>query len=269
MNKNISIIGCGWLGLPLAKELVKTGCIVKGSTTSADKIERLKTAGILPFVVSISEDGIAGDIDGCLKASEILVINIPPGLRKNPKANFVKQMDLLCRKIERSTIKKVLYISSTSVYDEALEIPVITVDTAPNGQSYAAKQLIGAEQIFKTSPAFETTILRFGGLIGGDRNPAKFLSGKKEVKDPEGPVNLIHQEDCIAIIKTIIKHEHWNTDFNAAAPQHPTRETYYTSLCEKQQLPIPQFERATPSKGKIISSEKVQRILDYDFQHKL
>lgn len=269
MNKRISIIGCGWLGLPLATELVKNGHIIKGSTTASSKLELLKKSGIIPFVVSIFEDGIAGAIDDSLKDSEILVINIPPGLRKNPDADFIKQMDLLCGHIERSEVKKVLYVSSTSVYEETLEIPVITEAIAPNNQSTSAKQLIGAEQIFKTNPHFETTIIRFGGLIGGDRNPATYLSSKKEVKNPEGPVNLIHQHDCIAIIKTIIKNGLWNTVFNAVAPQHPSREKYYTVLCKKQNLLPPQFDHTTPTKGKIISSEKVERVLNYDFQHKL
>ncbi|MEO8773764.1 MAG: SDR family NAD(P)-dependent oxidoreductase [Gelidibacter sp.] len=269
MNKRISIVGCGWLGLPLAKELVKNGHIVKGSTTSLGKIELLKNARILPFLVSISEEGITGAIDDCLKDSEILVINIPPGLRKNPEANFVKQMALLCEHIENSDIKKVLYVSSTSVYEEALDMPIITEENLPSGPSYSAKQLIGAEAVFKTNLNFETTILRFGGLIGGDRNPAKYLSGKENATDPDGPVNLIHQEDCIAIIKNIIVNEHWNTDFNAVTPQHPTRESFYTTLCEIQNLPLPHFDHATPSKGKIISSEKVERILNYVFKHEL
>lgn len=269
MNKRISIIGCGWLGFALATELVKKGYLVKGSTTSKEKTEALKKAGILPYVISISEDGIIGDIADCLKNSELLIINIPPGLRKNPKANFIKQMDLLCRPIEFADIKKVLYVSSTSVYEETLDIPIITEETAPNGSSYASKQLIGAEQVFKTNPNFETTILRFGGLIGGERNPAKYLSGKENLPDPDGPVNLIHQEDCIGIIKAILKTEHCHTDFNAAAPQHPSRATYYTSLCEKQHLPLPQFDHSLASKGKIIASEKVERILNYAFQRKL
>ncbi|MEO5788903.1 MAG: SDR family NAD(P)-dependent oxidoreductase [Gelidibacter sp.] len=269
MNKHISIIGCGWLGFPLATELVRNGNLVKGSTTSPSKIEVLKKAGIIPFVVSISEEGITDAIEECLKDSEVLIINIPPGLRKNPKANFIKQMDLLSKHIEHSDIKKVLYVSSTSVYEEEVDIPTITDENAPNGQSYAAKQLIGAEDVFKNNPNFETTILRFGGLIGGDRNPAKYLSGKENAPDPEGPVNLIHQEDCIAIIKNIIVKEQWNTVFNAVAPQHPSREKYYNSLCEIQKLPLPHFDHATPSKGKIISSEKVERELHYVFTHKL
>ena len=269
MNKQVSIIGCGWLGLPLGENLAKSGHIVKGSTTSEEKFNLLKKAGIIPFVVSISKEGVKGALDECLKNSEILIINIPPGLRKNPDANFVKQMELLRKHIEHSEIKNVVYVSSTSVYDEDLEIPIITEESPTTGKSDSSKQLIAAEQIFKTNPNFETTIIRFGGLIGGERNPAKYLSGKKDLPDPDGPVNLIHRDDCIAIIKSIITNKHWNTDFNAATPQHPTRKTYYTALCKAQNLPLPQFELSTPSKGKIISSKKVEQLLNYKFQHKL
>jgi UDP-glucose 6-dehydrogenase len=34
----ISIVGCGWLGLPLGEKLAKSGHQVFGSTTSVEKI---------------------------------------------------------------------------------------------------------------------------------------------------------------------------------------------------------------------------------------
>lgn len=269
MNKQISILGCGWLGLPLATELVKMGHLVKGSTTSESKIESLKNKQIIPFIIATSEKGVDGDINEFLKDSEILIINIPPGLRKNPDANFVKQMDLLCKEIEGSKIKKVLYVSSTSVYEEDFDIPIFTENSQTNGKSSSAKQLIATEKIFKNSTNFETTILRFGGLIGADRDPAKYLAGKKNLKDPDGPVNLIHQEDCIGVIKAILNGNHGNDEFNSVAPQHPSRETYYTTVCEVKNLPLPKFDHQIPSKGKIISNEKVEQILNYTFLYNL
>lgn len=269
MNKQISIIGCGWLGLPLGEKMIKSHYQVKGSTTSPDKTELLKNTGIEPYVISISEEGIEGPIQEFLKGSQTLIINIPPRLRKHPDTNFVAQMDLLGRAIEQSDVRKVLFISSTSVYKEAAEIPIITEKSSLNGESPAAQQLIAAEQIFQNNTHFKTTILRFGGLIGPDRHPAKFLSGKKDIKNPEAPINLIHQKDCIAIIKAIIKNQHWNMTFNAVAPRHPSKKKYYTSLCKAEQLPLPQFDYDTPSIGKIVSSEKVEQLLNYKFQHKL
>gem|GEM_PF-4555050 len=46
----ISIIGCGWLGLPLAEFLVQKGYLIKGSTTREEKLDQLKSKGIQPFL---------------------------------------------------------------------------------------------------------------------------------------------------------------------------------------------------------------------------
>ena len=47
----ISILGCGWLGLPLAKALIGNGFSVKGSTTSYEKISGLEQGGITTFLI--------------------------------------------------------------------------------------------------------------------------------------------------------------------------------------------------------------------------
>ena len=44
--KNVSVLGCGWLGKPLAVELLNNGFFVKGSTTSESKIEDLEQFSI-------------------------------------------------------------------------------------------------------------------------------------------------------------------------------------------------------------------------------
>jgi 3-hydroxyisobutyrate dehydrogenase-like beta-hydroxyacid dehydrogenase len=50
----ISILGCGWLGLPLAKALLENGFAVKGSTTSQEKLSVLENSGIQPFLIALS-----------------------------------------------------------------------------------------------------------------------------------------------------------------------------------------------------------------------
>jgi len=47
----ISILGYGWLGLPLAKVLLENGFSVKGSTTSVEKISVLENSGIQPYLI--------------------------------------------------------------------------------------------------------------------------------------------------------------------------------------------------------------------------
>jgi NAD dependent epimerase/dehydratase family enzyme len=87
-------------------------------------------------------------------------------------------------------------------------------------------------------------VVRFGGLIGEDRHPVKFLSGRKNVEQPDSPVNLIHQNDCIGILLTLIEKEIYGEVFNAVAPSHPTRKTYYTKMALSFGLPLPEFAQA-------------------------
>jgi len=50
-KKRISILGCGWLGLQLAKRLreLDITSTIKGSTTSSEKLETFKNEGIQAF----------------------------------------------------------------------------------------------------------------------------------------------------------------------------------------------------------------------------
>lgn len=267
----ISILGCGWLGLPLAKNLIEKGYTVKGSTTSQDKLSILENAGINPFLVALESESISESITDFLAKSEILLIDIPPKLRGNTidskdslRKIFVAKIENLIPHIETSTIKKLLFVSSTSVYGD--ENGIITEETIPNPETESGKQLLLAEAILQNNQNFETTILRFGGLIGEDRHPVKFLAGKENLENPDAPVNLIHQNDCINIIEEIIRQSKWNEVFNAVAPFHPTREEYYTQKAKEQNLVLPKFSTEKPNIKKIISSEKAENKLSYKFK---
>jgi len=262
-------MGCGWLGLPLAKELLDDGYKVKGSTTSLDKIPHLKSVGIDAFHVELKQDTIIGDIENCLFGSAVLILNIPPGLRKHPEADFVKQMSFLVPYIEKSSIGKVIFVSSTSVFRDEESIPVITENTVPNTDTESGKQLFEVEKMLQSNKHFSTTVLRFSGLFGPNRHPANYLSDKVDVKNPDAPVNLIHLDDCIGIIQNIIQKNLWNETFNASTTPHLSRKTYYTSVCRAMNLPLPLFEQISLSTGKCIDSEKLLRLLDYDFKVKL
>lgn len=260
---SISILGCGWLGLPLAKHLIKKNYEIRGSTTSPNRIPELEAAGIEAFVIALSPKSISGDYETFLQKSKTLIIDIPPKLRGENGESFVDKIKTFIRKgIVNSEIEHVLFVSSTSVYgDDAVLITEETIEkpTTPSGQ-----ELLETEHFLQQQTAFKTTILRFGGLIGETRNPAKSLSGKTNVATPEAPINLIHQQDCIEIITAIIEQGFWGEKLNAVAPFHPTRKAYYSSKAKQLGLPLPEFEESNVS-GKIIDSSKLMAKLKYRF----
>lgn len=263
----ISILGCGWFGFPLAKNLIEKGFEVKGSTTSESKLETFQSQNIEPFLITLSENKIEGNITEFLSDSEVLLIDIPPKLRGDNSENYVQKIKNMIPLIEKSTIKKVIFISSTSVYGDTTSIPTLTEKSDVNPDTESGKQLVEAENLLRSNSGFETTIIRFGGLIGDDRNPTKFLAGKTNIANPEAPINFIHQEDCIGIICEILKQNCYQETFNAVTPFHPTRKEYYTQKAIELNLPIPVFNEPEPSVGKIISSEKLEKVLGYRFKN--
>ena len=279
-REKIAILGCGWLGLPLSKSLLSKGHEVKGSTTSESKLDLLKNAGILPFQIQLEAHQIIGTIEDFLKETNVLVIDIPPGLRREISSSnemtFVNKVKTLIPFIEKSGIQKVVFVSSTSVYGDSFPIVEITEETKPNPDTESGKQLAITETLLQSNSHFKTTVIRFGGLLGDDRHPIKFLAGRTNVENPDAPVNMIQREDCIGIIEKILKnsetseqHDNWGETFNAVAPQHPTRKEYYHKKAEILNLPLPTFAENSESKGKIISSGKVETILGYSFQKEI
>jgi hypothetical protein len=273
----ISILGCGWLGLPLAKALLGNEFSVKGSTTSQEKLSVLENLGIQPYLVVLTptltkgEGEETGNINSFLENSKTLIIDIPPKLCSSEKENFVLKIKNVIPYIEKSSVENVLFISSTSVYGDTSTALSVTEETELNPDTESGKQLVQVEQLLQSNTNFKTTILRFGGLIGEDRHPIKFLAGRKNIENPNAHINLIHQEDCIGIILEILRQAQndklvRNETFNAVTPFHPSRKEYYTQKAIDLNLDLPEFNAENSSFGKTISSSKVEKVLGYSFR---
>ncbi len=265
----ISIIGLGWLGLPLAKRLSSQRHIIKGSTTSEEKLKTLDYDNISCFQVILKEGSIAGDIEKCLSGSDILILNTPPGLRRNPDSNYVAKIEALIPHIVQSSIQRVLYISSTSVFSDGYPFTDITNKTLPDATTNAGLQIRKVEELLYTNTSFDTTILRFSGLIANDRHPARMMSKRKDIPNGNAPVNLIHRNDCIGIIEAIIEQEKWNLSLNASYPDHPTKKEYYNKICKNLGYKLPDFSQGTLSNGKVIDGSYVESLLNYSYTHKI
>lgn len=249
MNIRISILGCGWLGFPLAQSLTHNGFSVLGSTTSASKINNFIECGIQPFLIDL--ENVNNSILEFLQA-EVLIITVTP---KSTTA-----YENLIQQIEQSSIKKVIFVSSTSVY-ESSDLP-LTEEFPIKKNSLAL-----AEDLFRNNTHFNTTIIRFAGLMGYSRNPNNFFKNGKKIENPNGVVNMIHQDDCIRIIKTIINQNIWNETFNACADSHPTRKDFYSHAYDCFGKNKPEFLETSNSDFKLISNQKLKTVLNYEFQH--
>jgi nucleoside-diphosphate-sugar epimerase len=127
--------------------------------------------------------------------------------------------------------------------------------------------LVEIEELFRQNNCFETTILRFAGLFGGERHPGNWFSDGRKIPQPNGYVNMIHQEDCIEIIHEIIDQNCWDITLNACTDHHPTRKEFYAIAKLCKDLTLPEFEKNEPLRYKIVSPKKLQDVLGYEFIH--
>lgn len=261
-KKRVSILGCGWLGLPLGECLLGCGYSVKGSVTSVEKLDLIRSSGIDACQLVLNESSLEID-DWSFFETDILIISIPPRRIGGIEHVFPAQIETLIPLILKYKIRRVIFISSTSVYSENKQIATendLLLPQKSNGEA-----LVLAENLLTSQTEFETTVIRFGGLIGADRNPARFLqkSGKLIANVP---VNLIHQDDCIGIITAILERDLWGETLNACCPEHPLKRDFYGKASEISGLSLPEFSDGD-SEYKIVDSSKLVRLTGYSFKY--
>ena len=251
MEKRITLIGCGWLGLPLGISLKNKAYTVFGSAQHPEKVEYLTNLGLRGFLYS--EDNLT-NIPSEAKQSAILIINFPP----SKSSDYAKQIQVLIDQFSAKT--HVIFTSSTSVYKD------IDGQVDEQGELNETHPVFLAEQsVINSNHAY--CIFRLAGLIDENRHPIKFLSGR-ETQNALGKVNLVHKNDVISAIQTQLSSIKWNTVYNVSSPEHPSRRDYYTKCADLRGLAHPIFT-SNGSDGKEISSEKMSKSLDFQFNHSI
>jgi nucleoside-diphosphate-sugar epimerase len=268
MKPTISILGCGWLGYPLALELVREGYIIKGSSRSEKKLQSMREEEISPFFISFDPLGKGARINEFFK-SDIIIIAIPPATSSNPSYYHPNQIMNIRDHIQRSEVQACIYISSTVVYPDSNG--VVTEETAVLSENERAFAIVQAEKILQES-SVPIAIIRCGGLVGYDRIPVTYLSylmheqiqRNKARKSADTPVNYVHRDDVIGIIKNVLDKKSWGEIFNAVAPEHPLRRDIILSkFPDSIILETSGFDGSY----KVVDGNKVSLLLEYHYKN--
>ena len=257
----VSILGCGWYGKALALSLIKKGFSVKGSATSEEKVKLLEQEGIESYLLKLGDEDLPmpNDFFNC----DILVISIPPRTRSGEGDSYLAKLHAAVKNVLANRVKKVIYISSTGVYSEQNKTLNELDEPLPDNPS--GQILLDAENLLREQTEFQTTIIRFGGLVGPGRHPGRFFAGKTEVPNGRAPVNMIYQSDAVGITEAIINNELFGYTINACAPDHPAKGTFYPLMASLAGYPKPQFIDELQN-WKLVESVCLEPLLKYKFQ---
>lgn len=237
--KSVTVIGLGWLGKACADDLYQQGYQVKGTKRSVTNIHS-------PFPIfewSLSEKFPEELL------SEIMIINIAD------KTQDISRYQELFQQLH--TVKQLIFISTTAVYEGLLGN--ITEESIPITHSHALQK----EEALRNS-CENYLILRLAGLVGPNRNPAKFLAGKKSLKNRNQKVNLVHQQDVVNCIRLAIEKGTYGI-LNICSSMHPARYDFYTQVCAYHGLELPDFSGEEEEPIRWIDNSKSMELLNYKY----
>ncbi len=261
----ISILGCGYVGHPLAKLLVNQGWRVRGATTHTSKLTTLMADGIEPYLLELTPS-LKGHGRVDFFDSDLMVINFPPGRKRPDVVEFLGiAMKSLLSYLGQGYVRKVMFISSTSVYGTGHVRENDAGKTTPSSASGVA--LLEAENRLRSAADFDTTILRFAGLYGYERSPGNFWSGRV-LPNPQNAVNMLHRDDAVGAAMEIINANCWGEVFNVCAEHHPSRAEFYVQAALNQGIPPPVINVDEPqTHHKVVLSDKIRNQLSYTFKY--
>ena len=263
----VAIVGCGWLGLPLARHLLAQGHRVLGTTTTPEQLPALTEAGIEARLLRLgaADAPVADDeLTAWLTEAQVqvLVVNVPP--RTAVAGGYPHLLRPLHRAVGAARLGGVVFVSSTGVYPDE---PRLMREADALSTRDAASDVLRAEGHFVPRHGqWQSTVLRLGGLFGPGRAPGRFLAGRRELPLGDAPVNLLHLTDAVGVLGTVIGRGIWGHTLNVCALGHPPRREFYPVAAALLGLEPPTF-LADGAGGKLIDSSRLRAVVPYAFRH--
>lgn len=255
-EKHIGIIGCGWLGTQIGQYLIDKGYQVVGTRRSDNGLNKLKSLGITPHELDLATSFKLGPLADC----GTWIICVPPGEQKESYEQQIQQL------VQLATDNSInfIYCSTTGVYGP--QNAILEEDGPLRSERTTAMKAQKVEELIKHSNV-NHCILRMAGLIGPERSPGRFLAGRKNVKGPETPVNLLWGSDAAEAVVKILEKKPWGEVFNLCSEGHPTREEFYTAEALTLDLQPPSFDEDSASMPyRIVSNSKAKEELGIKFK---
>ncbi len=285
-------MGCGYVGLPLGKELARQGHQVFGLRRSWLVEAELLAAGITPLHADLTQPETLAR----LPRQYDWVVNCTAsggGGAEDYRKIYLEGNRNLLNWLREAPPKKFIYTSSTSVYGQN-DGAVVTETSPTEPDADTARVLVETEQLLLAAaqgspgrwqpesaspashPLFPAVILRVAGIYGPGRGYAfkQFLRGEARLEgDGSRWLNMIHRDDLIGIIHAALDRGVAGEVYNAVDNEPVRQRDFYAWLAKalNQKLPptVMTDENSWKKRGvtnKRVANAKLLAELQYPFQ---
>ncbi|HAV60934.1 MAG TPA: NAD(P)-dependent oxidoreductase, partial [Verrucomicrobiales bacterium] len=226
----VLIIGCGYIGFPLATELVRQGHEVTGVGRHATARPELAEAGIRPLDADVTQPETLSKIGGPFDWVVNCVSSSQGGLDDYRNVYLDGTRNLISW-LTTQPPAKFLYTSSTGVYGQD-NGSVVKEDHPTEPATETAQVLAATEQLLLSAARerkFPAIILRVAGIYGPARTfqLSQFLENRARVEGRgERHLNMIHRDDVVGSIIAALRNGRPGEVYNAVDDE-PVQQVHF------------------------------------------
>ncbi len=201
---SILIIGCGDIGLRVAKQLSRSHRVF-ALTSQQSRFQELREVGATPILGNLDQPESLWRLAGL---AQTVIHLAPPQNSGNRDCRTRNLIRILAQ--GSNTVRRLIYISTTGVYGDHRGAKVSEI-TPVNPQSERAKRRVDAERVLRLwGPAngVAVTILRVPGIYATDRLPIERLESKTPalVAEEDAYSNHIQSDDLARLVCAAVYH---------------------------------------------------------------
>ena len=201
---SILIIGCGDIGLRVAKQLSRSHRVF-ALTSQQSRFQELREVGATPILGNLDQPESLWRLAGL---AQTVIHLAPPQNSGNRDCRTRNLIRILAQ--GSNAVRRLIYISTTGVYGDHRGAKVSEI-TPVNPQSERAKRRVDAERVLRLwGPAngVAVTILRVPGIYAADRLPIERLESKTPALVPEEDAysNHIQSDDLARLVCAAVYH---------------------------------------------------------------
>jgi nucleoside-diphosphate-sugar epimerase len=245
------VIGCGYLGAQLLRELGRTGWKATGITLSESSADALRSEGL----GVVAADVRTSDLRVLTENNPSVVIHCASSGKGGAVAYREIFLETTTRLIKETIFEHFIFTSSTSVYAQADGSLVTETDPA-EPERETGKILRETEELVL---AHQGTVLRLAGIYGPRRCVPleKLLSGEAGIEgDGERIINSIHRDDAVSAFHLAAAHRCQGI-FNVADNTPVTQLEWFQWVCARVGRPLPAFVPRDLNRKRAWTSKKV------------
>ncbi|QDT96379.1 SDR family oxidoreductase [Gimesia aquarii] len=243
------IIGCGYVGLPVAQKWLEQGHTVYALTRSEKRASEFKNLGLKPIEGDITQPESLKSLPST--DTVLYAVGFDRSANQTRHDIYVTGLNHVLSEIKNRT-RKIIYLSSTSVYGQTMgEWVDETSPCEPEREN--GKICLEAERLFEKQRLISkredhnsasAVILRLAGIYG----PGRLLARMEQIKAgepllgrPDAYLNLIHVTDIVNTILRCDADIPLESHYLVSDNYPMTRQEYYETLAQMIDAPLPQF----------------------------